>query len=265
MAHPPHNTTSDPGPEIILRWATPQDIPRMTHILLCCFLDFELHDHFVPTRRENQNQYYEFLLKRIKVFFHERHCRCMVAEAVFSPEKGASGTGSAERRRKVVGFASWEAQGSKNAVRARWMEERQGWGWWVERNLAQLEFGYFRHVLNSIVDFCAFDQLLEILHAPYERLEEFDPCLHLQYLMVDPVWQRGYGVGRRLLQWGIDLAREEECKIVIESSLAGYEFYLRMGCRLLERVWIGLVEEKAYWMPIVVWEPGEASLEGNGT
>lgn len=234
--------------QIVLRWATRADIPDITRILVANLLEFELHDHFVPERKQHPEEYHEFLLRRVKLFFIKPETRYMVAEAGVP---GADGN----QQTAIVGFSTWEAQGSKNQLGQQWRQSRTGWAGKLETALIRLELNYYRYCLNRIVDYSALDEIMNRLHGAYESLDWLQDCLHLQFLMVDPALHRGFGVGRKLLQWGIELSHQLGIPIVLESSLLGYDFYLKHGFRLLEHVHIDIVPEKAYDVPIVVYEP----------
>ncbi|EME86947.1 uncharacterized protein MYCFIDRAFT_194859 [Pseudocercospora fijiensis CIRAD86] len=237
--------------QIVLRWARREDIPYMTEILKTNFLTFEFHDHFCPTRRENQEEFYNFLLRRIKQFFMKPECRYMVAEATTPSINGKQST-------EIVGFASWEAQGDANIVGQEWRSQRAGVYAGFERMLGGIELEYYRYFLNRIFDYKGFAMCLDRLHSVYEGVQGLDPCMHLQFLMVAPKWQRGQrgtGVGKRLFQWGVDVSEKTGIPLVIESSLLAYNFYLKNGCKLLKEVRIDLVPEKAYDLPVVWYEP----------
>ncbi|KAI5368389.1 Putative GNAT domain, acyl-CoA N-acyltransferase [Septoria linicola] len=234
--------------QIVLRWATRADIPDITRILVANLLEFELHDHFVPERKQYPAEYHEFLLRRVKLFFIKAETRYMVAEASIPDADGVQQTA-------IVGFSTWEAQGSNNQLGQQWQKARTGWAGQLETFLIRLELNYYRYFLNRIVDYEALDEVMKRLHAAYESLDWLQNCLHLQFLMVDPAWHRGFGVGRKLLQWGTEVSDQLRLPIVLESSLVAYDFYLKHGFRLLEHVHIDVVPDKAYDVPIVVYEP----------
>lgn len=238
-----------PKHELYCRWATRADIPAIARILMINFLNFEFHDQFCPKRGEKQEEFYLFVLARVRMYFVKPTARTMVAEKL---DIGVEG-----QKAEVIGFATWEAQGDRNPVREEWSRESTGWMNTIEQRLVEVELLYHRYVRNTIFDYALFRQAWERLHHAYDDQTNLDNVLHLQFLMVKPEWQKGHGVGHRLLQWGLDVADEIKMPVVIESSLAGYKFYLRNGCKLLKMVRIDFVPEKAYDMPVVVYHPGE--------
>ncbi|KAM3423786.1 hypothetical protein BST61_g1190 [Cercospora zeina] len=143
----------------------------------------------------------------------------------------------------VIGFSTWEAQGHENPLGHQWRQQRASWTDAWEARLVNFDLDYYRYFLNRIVNYQALEDITKRLHAPYENDVQLRNCLHLQFLMVDPAWHLGHGVGRRLLQWGIDAAEQFGLPVVVESSLMGHEFYMKR--RMICRLWcIGLPEKK---------------------
>lgn len=231
-----------------LRWATRADIPTIARILRDNLLDFEFHDHFCPKRKENPEEFYLFALGRVRMFFVKPCIRFMVAEKL---ELSVSG----HQRTKIVGFSTWDAQGKDNPIAKEWRRQDSGWLQAIERKLIDLELANYRYLQNTIFEYDAFQRAWRLLHESYAHIESLESNLHLQFLMVDPAWHGRHGIGHKLLQWGLDVADAVGLPVVIESSLMGYPFYLKHGCKLLTHVRIDVVPEKAYDMPILVYEP----------
>ena len=239
-------------PQIVLRWATRQDIPAITQILVENFMNFELKDHVAPTRRERPEEYYSLVLRRVKLFYIKSHVRYMVAEASTPSIDGV-------QQATIVGFSAWEALGKDNLIAQQWRQASSGWPAKLEASLVTLDLQYYRYCLNRIIDYRAFYEAMGRKHKTYENVDWLQNCLHLQFLFVDPAWHRGKGVGRKLLQWGIDVSNQQGLPIVLESSQVGYDFYIKHGFRLLDSVRIDIVPEKAYDAPVVVYEPSRQS------
>ncbi|KAF2213298.1 hypothetical protein CERZMDRAFT_96957 [Cercospora zeae-maydis SCOH1-5] len=235
-------------PQIVLRWATRADIPSILEVLHANLLHFELHDHIAPERRQHPEEFARFLIRRIKLFFIKPETRYMVAETSAAAIDGTQQT-------SIIGFSTWEAQGNENPLGRRWRQQRASWTDALEASLVNLDLIYYRYFLNRIVDYQALAEIAKRLHAPYENDDQLRNCLHLQFLMVDPAWHRAKGVGKRLLQWGMEAARQFDLPVVVESSLLGYEFYLKHGFTLFAKARIDIVPAKAYDMPIVVHWP----------
>ena len=60
-----------------------------------------------------------------------------------------------------------------------------------------------------------------------------DHVLALDFLATLPESQ-GRGVGTKLLQWGMDIADEQDARIYLEATLDGYPLYLKHGWRPLQ-------------------------------
>lgn len=239
-------------PQIVLRWATREDIPAITTILVKNFYNFELHDHIAPTRREHPEEYYAFVLRRVKMFYVKPETRYMVAEASTPSLNGSQET-------TIVGFSTWEMLGNKNPIAQQWRQTSSGWGTKMESMLVNLDLQYYRYCINRVVHYENFYAIMDRKHGTYEHVPWLQNCIHLQFLMVAPAWHRGRGIGRKLLQWGIDVSNQHGLPIVLESSLMGYDFYLKHGFRLLDSVRVDIVPEKAYDAATVVYEPSQQS------
>lgn len=57
----------------------------------------------------------------------------------------------------------------------------------------------------------------------------------LNSLAVDPVHQRR-GIGRQLVEWGLQQARQEQVPVGLEASLKGVGLYERLGFRRVNRM-----------------------------
>ncbi|KAK4506162.1 hypothetical protein PRZ48_004127 [Zasmidium cellare] len=204
-------------------------------------------DAATSTALERQEEFYLFVLARVRMFFVKPSIRMMVAEKLDVGVKGQTA--------EILGFAAWDAMGDQNPINAEWTRESRGWLNTLEQKLADAEVVYHRYARNTIFDYPLFNQARQRLHDAYEHDTSFDNNLHLQFLMVKPEWQKGHGIGHRLLQWGLDVADKVKLPVLIESSLAGYNFYLRHGFKLLKMIRVDFVPEKAYDMPVIVYDP----------
>lgn len=237
-------------PQVYLRWAVRDDIPAIARILHRNFLVFELHDHTAPSRGERPEEFYGFVLNRVRKFFVQPGVRFMVAERL---ELGLS---EHSQKTVILGFASWEAQGCNNPLVEEWHRD-SGWLNFVERQLVNAEILHHRYIQSDIFDYAAFNKIIDRLHKSYEGLERLESNLHLQFLFVDPAWQKGHGVGNKLLQWGLDVSDQLGVPIVLEASLAGHGFYLKKGFTCYAKVLVDIKPEKAYETPIMFYEPAE--------
>ena len=130
-----------PTKEIYCRWATRADIPAIAKILMTNFLTFEFHDHFCHRRTERQEEFYLFVLARVRMFFVRPSIRMMVAEKL---DVGVNG-----QKVEILGFAAWDAQGDQNPIKAEWTREKQGWLNTIEQKAADAEVLYHRYARND--------------------------------------------------------------------------------------------------------------------
>lgn len=176
-------------------------------------------------------------------------------------ERSELGLSQQNQRTEIMGFAAWEAQGSSNPLLKEWMRMDGGLLNYLERQLIDIEILHHRYIQSDVVDYAAFRKIIDVLHASYEGLESLQSNIHLQFLFVDPAWQKGHGVGNKLLEWGLDIADQLDVPVVLEASLAGYGFYLKRGFTCHAKVLVDIVPEKAYETPIMIYEPGARSKE----
>jgi len=228
-----------------LRWATQSDIPAITEIFALNGLNFELHAIFAPDRHAEYDNFYLFLLNRIRMFWNTRGFRFLVVESVELPDVAQPTS------KQVIGFAGWimddiqsdliEHRGDISCLRL------------VERTLLTAERVYHRLCLNTVFDIAG---VKEFLHATHDGEDNAIPQIHLQFLFVHPQWQKSpHRVGHRLLQWGMDLSDRVQLPIILDSSLTGYEFYLKHGFEVLRYIHVDRVPELVYDMPILIRNP----------
>lgn len=191
------------------------------------------------------------MLNRVRKFFVEPGVRFMVAERL---QLGASEN---DQKSEIMGFSAWEAQGDGNPFVKEW--QRDGLFNLVERQLSWLEILHHRFTQSNIFDYAAFEKIIDRLHASYQGLESLKSNLHLSFLFVDPVWQKGHGVGNKLLQWGLDASDQLGIPVVLEASQAGYPFYLKKGFTCYTKVFIDIIKDKAHDTPIMIYYPKKSS------
>jgi GNAT superfamily N-acetyltransferase len=77
------------------------------------------------------------------------------------------------------------------------------------------------------------DALIKPLWDAREKLWLDERYLYCHVLAVHPEYQRR-GIGKLLMQFGIDVAQKTELPIYIESSREGIRLYEKMGCRRIK-------------------------------
>jgi hypothetical protein len=208
-------------------------------------LNFELHAVFAPNRHIQYENFYLFLLNRIRMFWNTRGFRFLVVESVEVPDVARS------TRKQVVGFAGW----AMDDIQSSLIEHRGDIPFMrlLERTLLAAERVYHQLFLNTVFDIAGFT---EFLHSSRNAEDSATPQLHLGLLFVHPQWQKSpHRVGYKLLQWGMDLSDRLQLPITLGSSLVGYKFYLKHGFELLRHVRVDRVPELAYDMPVLIRKP----------
>jgi GNAT superfamily N-acetyltransferase len=71
----------------------------------------------------------------------------------------------------------------------------------------------------------------------------------LYWLCVDDKW-RGKGIGKKLVQWGLDKCQELGIPAYLEASDMGFPLYKKLGFEVLEEL-----DEKGAKLPVMLWTP----------
>lgn len=92
-----------------------------------------------------------------------------------------------------------------------------------------------------------YREYLKQQHDPFEKVLD---RWHLDGLAVDPAYQRR-GIGRKLMEWGMERAKEEGVPITLTSTPAGQRLYQKLGFReaQLDDIGNGIKELSMIWSP----------------
>lgn len=119
----------------------------------------------------------------------------------------------------------------------------------LERTLLSIENRYYDLISpDRSLDHERLEQYNKICETGFD----FDTIPELWFLStvaVDPVHQRR-GLGRLLVQWGLDRAQEEQASVALDASLHGIGLYEALGFRTVDTVEVvpGLK------VPSMLWE-----------
>lgn len=106
----------------------------------------------------------------------------------------------------------------------------------LERTLFYLE--------NRYLALAAPDRSVDLQRLEHYTLASAENCFHfddypelwfLNSLAVDPAHQRR-GIGRQLVEWGLQQARQEQVPVGLEASIKGVGLYERLGFRTVNRM-----------------------------
>ena len=141
---------------------------------------------------------------------------------------------------EVLGYATWERHG-KNIDHKIWGKDSIGK--LFERFAADLEIRHSKFFrLDPSYDYENLQAYLDAANAAgsiFETcLEDYPEHMWLSFICVDPKFQRK-GVGKKLMQWGMNRADKERVPIGLASSPAGEKLYHDCG---FEEVGVFLLE-----------------------
>jgi GNAT superfamily N-acetyltransferase len=221
---------------LILRPATRAELPLLARIQNAANAHSALHHQFVPGQLSDPESYYRWTLLRQRIRFVTPSLRFIVAEDATTHE--------------VLGLSVWCAQGNSK-LNQRWEGEVSRL-WSLERALLDVEMKYHKYVEDKIIDW----RFLDLFLAEAEKAgDAIPPCLHLWVLEVTPNAQYK-GVGKALMGWGRELARQEGLPFVLESNLEATGFYGKVGMKRVDDLTISKGEGKdEFKVPCFAWEP----------
>ncbi|PYI07198.1 hypothetical protein BO78DRAFT_443455 [Aspergillus sclerotiicarbonarius CBS 121057] len=158
----------------------------------------------------------------LQAYFLERGKFIVVATVHSDEDKNPNTT---KKEEEVVGFAAWERKGTSDAAR-RWQGTSLSKK--IRRLYLSVQNGWrlFFHPSRRSISVRRLMQLEREIELAQNRqpTESWYLCL----LGVDPKAQR-MGVGRKLLEWGINRSEEEKIPAGLEATQAGLPLYQKMG------------------------------------
>jgi GNAT superfamily N-acetyltransferase len=153
---------------------------------------------------------------------------------------------------EILGQASWGVEGSETELHRRWASESDSWFNWLEGILIRAEKTYARYFLDKAVDYAFLSTFMSSFLGSSRPLRP--SCLHCHLIVVDPTTQ-SKGVGKKLIDWGKDLATKEDLPLYLEATLEATGFYEKLGfSRLNEDMVVSPEGQEAIHIPIFVWE-----------
>jgi N-acetylglutamate synthase-like GNAT family acetyltransferase len=222
---------------ITLRAAQRSDIPALARLANAGNAKSVLHKRIAPRQHEHATDYYLWRLNIIRQRFATPELRTMVAEDFSTGE--------------ILGQASWAVEGSETALYKRWTGEST-WLTWLEGNLIWTEKLWSRYVTDKSVDYKFLDGFMAAFLGTARAVRP--ACLHCHLIVIDPDTQ-GRGLGRKLIDWGKELAVKEDLPLFLEATLEAIGFYENGGFSRLSRdVAIEADGQEPILIPAFVWE-----------
>jgi len=272
-------------PRITIRPATEPDIPAFVKIGQRAFGKDAIAQSFFPASREPDPAKRlddEFRWRSMRARNALRHKRRRNFVAVEGPDNAAAGeTAQGETAQgpdnddsgggsgTIVGWAAWELMElpegqtpmTKGELDAEFEEIARYWPASVDKDAVKSFFGVMEEEVEKIVgkngDDGMWSKLCQSLALVNCRLT----CVAaLHSLAVDPAHQRK-GIGRSLLDWGIETAKKENRDVSVVSSEQGRALYLGAGFEQLGS--FELFGERHY--PMILKSSKNAPSYGNET
>ncbi|PGH03169.1 hypothetical protein GX51_04204 [Blastomyces parvus] len=235
------------------------DIPDVATLVADAMLDDEVWAYLAPNRLKYYSEYRGNFLLRTKLRFSSPGWALLVAVTDPEDEGGTEqgqghGQGSG-RGGKVVGYCAWHRIGDSPAAR-RWKEGKETLGWWLERHLLNIQLRYTDiSNQNRAIDNSRMQEYVSVTAGNFPS-DIFPELWYVGILATHPSYQRR-GIGKLLVQWGIEQGRAESVPVGLEPSLMGRGLYTKLGFRDL-----GTVEFMGeQWVAMMLWEPPGLSAE----
>lgn len=205
-----------------LRLATFDDCSDIAQIGIHAFESEQVFGWLYPLRQSNPNAFEA-------TFYHQAVARSLKPRWVTVVAVGDESDRWCNG--EIVGFAVWFREGT-DAGAQTWnqdpMSQKLRRWLWMAQNKLELVAGWY--TLAS--DQSRLDQLHDIVEKLYLHMPN---RWYLDTLGVNPQYQRK-GIGRKLLDWGIERANAENVPIALEATLYGEHLYRRAGFFDYDRV-----------------------------
>ncbi|KAJ5691815.1 GNAT family acetyltransferase [Penicillium macrosclerotiorum] len=229
---------------VFLRPARLEDLPFVADLAAEAMVEDELFAYLCPHRHEHYADFRLAFLRRLKTRLVTPGFAVMVAVEPCERQQGGL-----YGEKQIRGYAVWERMGKSDKA-ARWKHQNNGW--WhgdpscphftsicpaltaldpLERSLLALESRYLSLVSpDRSVDPHRLEHYHHACLTDCFPFDNFPELWYLGNLAVAPAYQRR-GIGRLLLEWGLDHARREHVAVGLEASAKGVGLYERAGFR----------------------------------
>ncbi|KAF4456408.1 hypothetical protein F53441_1478 [Fusarium austroafricanum] len=200
----------------IVRISSHDQLDELIDLANDAFIDDPVMDLMVPGRHEHPESARAMWWMTINEEYGKKGTVMLAARREEDGEQG-----------KFLAFAIWQRVGSSEVAQC-W----QGDNWNKQRaRLGTMWANFYYFVLRQAGPGISLEKAIDA-GAAVERAYKFYPTerWRLSLLAVSPKCQRT-GIGKRLLQWGLDRCEEEGVPATLESSIAGRPLYEKMGFR----------------------------------
>ncbi|PQE13223.1 GCN5-related N-acetyltransferase protein [Rutstroemia sp. NJR-2017a BBW] len=198
-----------------IRPVTRNDISKLADIAVAAFRNDEVYSSFFPASAVESGAFRRSHLLRMRKRIVDVGMRGFVVE---SDEDDDFWNGEKD----ILGYAFWSRTGTSEAAR-KWQTDSLYMK--LERGLIASEDWYSENFQDRDRDWEKIRQFRNLLADNFASVPEY---LELATLGVNPKYHRR-GIGGKLVQWGIDAAKEEHIPVVLEGSVSGTKLYSKMG------------------------------------
>ncbi|RTE77624.1 hypothetical protein BHE90_007868 [Fusarium euwallaceae] len=198
----------------LIRVNSIEELDQLVDLACEIWIDDPIFSCVVPGRRERPDQYRQVWQLLLHTEYSSPGAVVMVAC-----------DSSSVKISDAVGFAVWHRHGSSDTARS-WQGDT------LNKKLTRLEL-FFRWIYHF-----AFGQSGGAVSTSHGKEIMTETCKaerhypderwRLAFISVSPNHQRR-GIGRKLVQWGLDRSEEEGVAAVLEASDAGKGLYEKMG------------------------------------
>ncbi|KAI8714860.1 N-acetyltransferase domain-containing protein [Fusarium sp. LHS14.1] len=198
----------------LIRVNSVEEVDQLIDLACEIWINDPIFSCVVPGRRERPDQYRQVWQLLLHSEYSSPGAVVMVAC-----------DGSSSDIADAVGFAVWHRHGSSETARS-WQGDT------LNKKLIRLGLllqWTYSFALGQSPEGVSANHAKEIM-AETRKAERFypDERWRLAFISVSPNHQRR-GIGRKLVQWGLDRSEEEGVAAVLEASDAGKGLYEKMG------------------------------------
>ncbi|KAL6915477.1 hypothetical protein ACHAP8_012220 [Fusarium lateritium] len=207
--------TSNPTLKIA-RISSFDQLDQLIDLACDTFINDPLFSLIVPGRHEHPESFRGMWSMHLSKAYGERGTVILAAYR----ERGGE-------RTEFLAFAVWRRHGTSDVAQS-WQGDT-----WNKKftRLGVMWSMFFKFILRIPAPGVSLDDAIEVVTGLQEAEKLYPPeRWRLCWLAVSPKCQRT-GIGRRLVQWGVDRCEEEGVPAVLESSIPGKPLYEKMGFR----------------------------------
>lgn len=243
----------------------------MASIGATAFLDDPFDTYLYPTRKSNQKAYQRLYRQKIEAVMHEPLTWVIAAEVPVSTSVSTY-VSSHPVPMVLAGYAIWTRESSEKVEKDTRKHLRtaglhdlaatQSLAGRIKHRLRNLSIvESVRERSNPIIDRKRASKFWRECMAQEESMDEPGEHWYLMELAVAPDYRR-QGVGRGLLNWGLNWARREGLMVLLDSTPMGRELY--RGAGFVKRgIWRWGTEADMVW-DLMYWSPPAKHVRSEG-